>query len=567
MTTVAEATGKLGLEVDQQSVAQVNTVLGTLGQKLMALISIGAGVALANHLRNQTVELARQAEATLIAANANRISVESQQQLEFAAASTGASVASLADAMNRTAQASEKASRGDKAASKTLRGLGLSARELRQLAPDEQLMRVSEALDQIGDPSRRRGLQEALFGTISPEMQRLLDGGGAGLKQAKSDSQGLTLSQEQLEDAQRFNDTLREMEAIGLHIKKLFVAELVPSIQPLLDDMRDGSASATRGQIRELAKSVGELLKVVRSGLRELREFTEIMGGLGNVLKLLAITVGSIIAAKLLTDLAGGFSILSVEGLKAAASTALANLKFLLLAAAIAVVLLALEDFYGWTEGKDSVTGEILGDFTPEKLTKIQDDITGVLELLKGFYENPGDTIVSYLKAQLHELETEFIMAMMRIAEKMKPLFDVKAHLKAQLGDVLSGGPGELAQSLFSDTKAGVTAYAHDAQSSVVKLKKDTEAQLNTYARDALMSGADMLASWAGGGASSPQVDSAAQVQRQAAQAQRVDVGGVSVSVDARGATDPEAVRVAVQDGVMDGLLRQARNAFQRGPS
>ena len=92
-------------------------------------------------------------------------------------------------------------------------------------------------------------------------------------------------------------------------------------------------------------------------------KFINLIGGLRNAFRLLGIAIAVAIGPWLIKQLA----LATVAMIRFAATNALVLAQWLLIGAAIIGAALAIEDFIGWIEGKESVIGDMIGPFTDLK--------------------------------------------------------------------------------------------------------------------------------------------------------------------------------------------------------
>jgi hypothetical protein len=130
-----------------------------------------------------------------------------------------------------------------------------------------------------------------------------------------------------------------------------------------------------------------------------------------------------------LVSLAGGFKALAVSMLIPMA-------EFLLTAAAITVLLIALEDLWGWFNGKKSITGSFLGEWTDfrDRLKLVWEDIKAI--------------VWSGVKFIWYAMDLDFERAGKEWAEAMKGF----SNLGESSSNVFQSGQGS---PLVSDILAG----------------------------------------------------------------------------------------------------------------
>lgn len=141
-------------------------------------------------------------------------STEALSQYKFVAEQTGISFQTLTMGWQRMTRRISEAANGTGEARDALKELGLSAKSLNQLAPEQQFERLAAALRNVERPADRVRLAMKLFdsegvsllqtiGLTADETDRLKN---------RADELGLTLSQNQVDAAARSQDAMNELK-------------------------------------------------------------------------------------------------------------------------------------------------------------------------------------------------------------------------------------------------------------------------------------------------------------------------------------------------------------------
>jgi hypothetical protein len=159
------------------------------------------------------------------------LSVEALSELAFAAGG----VDELAMALKRTQLSLGQAEGGSKTAQKAFANLGVSWKELATVAPDEQLLRLSDAFAKIQDPARKTAMAQKLFGRSFAEILPFLQKGRAGINEMRQQlrDMGLTMSGEDAEAAKSFGKTLKLLSYAFKQIVFLVGSAVAPVFQDL----------------------------------------------------------------------------------------------------------------------------------------------------------------------------------------------------------------------------------------------------------------------------------------------------------------------------------------------
>jgi tape measure domain-containing protein len=207
-----------------------------------------------------------------------------------------------------------------------------------------------------------------------------------------------------------------------------------------------GELNDTFGITQNLSKLVVRISTKVMDFLRKattwLGRLQKAVGGANNMFKLLAVSAGAIFAAmnagKILKFLGSLKSLLSV-----------ANLKILGIAAVIALLFLAVDDFINFLKGNDSVIGSIFD--------KMGIDAQGVRESFKDLFEAAKDLIPVVLDiakgvgGQLLEAFKQILPALIELGKEiLPPVIDFIKQILPLVGDIAKGVGGALFDAIKS---------------------------------------------------------------------------------------------------------------------
>jgi hypothetical protein len=160
------------------------------------------------------------------------IAVEEVSSLAYAAQRSGVSVESLAAGIKHMERTLFEASQGSASARKSLALLGLPIKELKGLAPDQALLRMSDAFAQIEDPSRKAGLAMAIFGKSGTDMLPALNKGSEGLHSLIDGfrAMGGAITSEDVATVKQYKGILADFKAMTLSVGLAVARALLPGI-------------------------------------------------------------------------------------------------------------------------------------------------------------------------------------------------------------------------------------------------------------------------------------------------------------------------------------------------
>jgi uncharacterized protein YoxC len=158
--------------------------------------------------------------------------IEAFQELRYAAERSGVSTATFDSSMVAMTKRLGEAANGTGAAKKELDRLGLSAKALVKMEPDEALAAIAEKMEGIESPAERAAVASALFSRAGVGMVNMLRDGSDGLQQLREDAQrtGYVLSEKAARDAEVFKDQLLDAQLTVAGLKNTIGAALMPVV-------------------------------------------------------------------------------------------------------------------------------------------------------------------------------------------------------------------------------------------------------------------------------------------------------------------------------------------------
>ncbi|MDQ2107600.1 MULTISPECIES: hypothetical protein [unclassified Vibrio] len=166
------------------------------------------------------------------------ISTEALTQYRYASELTGVGQQKFDTAMQRMTRRMSEAAQGTGAAAGAIKELNLTAAELNQLTPDQQLKRVADAMQNVESQSDRLRLSVQLFDTEGAAMVNMLANGSQGLNDmaAEADRLGVTLSRIDAAKIEMANDSLFRVNSLTKALKQNIAIELAPVMAGLADE-------------------------------------------------------------------------------------------------------------------------------------------------------------------------------------------------------------------------------------------------------------------------------------------------------------------------------------------
>lgn len=251
--SAASGTRQLGADVEQsggrvgkfrERLAGLNPVLGKVGSGLKSLGVLVAGAAAAIGASVATISLfskgqARLADELTNTSNAIGVNREALQLWRIAGERVGLSGEKVSEILKSVTERLGEFSRtGGGEAAEVMDTLNLKIRDFRNLNPDEQLLKLGQAIGELGSKSEQVALLEKLASDAS-QLQPLLDDNAAGLRAifAEAQKEGAIYTEDELDKLTRANDIYN---TIDLKLKALTTrigSQLAPAVSTATDQV------------------------------------------------------------------------------------------------------------------------------------------------------------------------------------------------------------------------------------------------------------------------------------------------------------------------------------------
>jgi hypothetical protein len=244
---------------------------------------------------------------------------------------------------------------------------------------EDLLADVAAGMEKIEDPSRRVALAFKLFDTEGVSMVNMLRNGKDALLAMRIEARqlGFVIGEEDARNAEAFNDNLTRTRLIITGMRNEVGARLLPVFSELMVQFRSWMAvnrqmvkSGVEKALHALIVLLKALYRAGRIVANVLSDIVELFGGIENAARAAAWALGIFAGIQALTALgtmtmalAGIVKALRAVKIAALAANAAAMIMPVLIGAAVAAVILIIQDLYTYFTGGDSVTGRILEVF------------------------------------------------------------------------------------------------------------------------------------------------------------------------------------------------------------
>jgi hypothetical protein len=188
---------------------------------------------------------------------------EALSELRHAAGLSGVSFEALTMSMQRGSRRIAEAAQGTGAAAGALEELGLDAGELAKLKPEDQLNAIADGMQGVSQDSDKVRLAMAIFGREGVSLLQMMTKGSAGLQEMRKHAAdlGLTLSQDDVDAAAGFNDSLSDLKGVFEAIVTQITIGVAPALTTAAEKMTDWYV-ANKDMIRQNAAAVFNQLKI-----------------------------------------------------------------------------------------------------------------------------------------------------------------------------------------------------------------------------------------------------------------------------------------------------------------
>ncbi len=331
---VQELVAILGLEVDASAFAQGNAMLKGLAKGLGIVGAAAAGAAGA--LFGTVYSMTEAADAAGKMSQRTGVDAAALQEFAYAAKLADVSTESLEQAMRFLAKSGVKDVRG-------------------------KILELSDQLQKLPEDGSRAAFAVKHFGKMGTALIPMLRGGRKELEEMAAEAQalGVVFDRDTIDASERFNDTLTRIGKAVAGLRNQVGKKLLPVFQQMAD------------KVLGFMKDVSVRLSTFKDMDLLLRTVAFAAAGLATAF---AILQSAAIAAAIRTVLAW------------AASAA----PFLLLAAAVTLVLLVLEDIYKFFNGKGKT---VTGDF----VAYVKSEFGDLQTFLQAFVDWLGTSFVGLL--------------------------------------------------------------------------------------------------------------------------------------------------------------------------
>ncbi|WP_067517826.1 hypothetical protein [Endozoicomonas ascidiicola] len=189
------------------------------------------------------------------------VTTKALQELQYAADRTGMGGEEMIDALQDQAEKiSEAAMLGSGEAVDVLAALNLNAAELNQLSPDQQIMKIADAMESVKNQNDKQQLAIKLWGGSAAKMVNTIKGGSEALKGLMGEAD--IIPDEVIRNSESFGDALLDIKKTFGAVFAMVMGPALPWLTERMEELRAWMKSNQDG-IEAFSSGAGKLFSVL----------------------------------------------------------------------------------------------------------------------------------------------------------------------------------------------------------------------------------------------------------------------------------------------------------------
>ncbi len=216
---------------------------------------------------------------------------ETLSELKYAAEISGSNINELEKGVKKMSKTILDASEGMTTYERAFKRIGLESKDLIDLKPEDQFMRIAQAIEKVENPTIRAATAQDIFGRAGTKLLPLFAAGADGLEKLRKEARdtGNVFSTAGVESAAELTDAMTTLKASLGGLSKTLISTLLPSIKSGIQHITD-----TVKKMREWAEEHPGLAKAIMSITLAVGGLLLILGPLAIALTLLNVAAGPI---------------------------------------------------------------------------------------------------------------------------------------------------------------------------------------------------------------------------------------------------------------------------------
>ena len=159
----------------------------------------------------------------------------------FAAEQSGSDSATATASLDEFTKRMGEAAAGAGPAAEQIKGLGLNLGDIMDLSPEDQILKLSEAITQLPNAAEKAAVADKLFDGMGPQLVSTM----AGIKEFKTEAEGLGLGFEssELAKVEAANDAINRVKRSFGNVWSTITVQVAPAIDALFTGINDLTTS------------------------------------------------------------------------------------------------------------------------------------------------------------------------------------------------------------------------------------------------------------------------------------------------------------------------------------
>jgi len=200
------------------------------------------------------------------------IGIEAYQELQYAMGQSGVSAEEFDGALEKFNLTVKQGAAGNEAAAKQLEEVGLSAKKLAGLKPEQAMERLSDYMKSLPSDAERTRVAVTLFGkSAGPKMMAAMKQGSSGLRELAKEAHtlGIVMSEEQAHQSEAYGDAMSRLKQSVTGMKNQFIGGAIGPLTEAFDHLK-GAIVDQMPAIQELGAKFGQWLGEMVARLPEI---------------------------------------------------------------------------------------------------------------------------------------------------------------------------------------------------------------------------------------------------------------------------------------------------------
>lgn len=237
-----------GASKAERELARLQTRAVAVGTAMGKFIA-DAAQGVARGLYNMTLGVAKSVEQMDLLSRQIGVSTEDLTRLQYAANQ----MANVSDqqfgmAMRRMTRRIAEAAEGAGPAANAIRAIGLEARDLARMKPDEQFRKLADALSNTEHQGSRLRATMAIFDTEGMPLVNMLSQGADAIREFENeaDQLGVTIGEDLVNRSRAFQTELTKLSSVKQGLQQRIASELLPTLTNLVSRFTESEGAAKR---------------------------------------------------------------------------------------------------------------------------------------------------------------------------------------------------------------------------------------------------------------------------------------------------------------------------------